>query len=84
VEIIASTGAIDKYFGVRIASLIPFHHYDPFHIDWLWLFCIPTISMILSILSYKSTKFTKEVFLGTILGGTSECNRSLELREETP
>jgi hypothetical protein len=34
--------------------------------------------MILSILSYKSIKFTEEVILGTILGGTSQCNSSLE------
>jgi hypothetical protein len=36
------------------------------------------ISMILSILSYRLIKFTKEVILGTILGGTSQCNSSLE------
>jgi hypothetical protein len=69
-EIIASTGDIERYFGVRLASLIPFHHYDPFRTDWIWLRCIPTIFMILSILSYKSIKFTEEVFWGTILGGT--------------
>jgi hypothetical protein len=34
--------------------------------------------MILSILSYKSIKFTEEVILGTILGGTFQCNSSLE------
>jgi hypothetical protein len=37
------------------------------------------ISMILSILSYKLIKFTEEVILGTIMGGTSQCNSSLEL-----
>jgi hypothetical protein len=34
--------------------------------------------MILTILSYKSIKFTEEVILGTLLGGTSQCNISLE------
>jgi hypothetical protein len=76
--IIASTGAIEGYFGVWLASLILFHHYDPFRTDWLWFRCIPTISMILSILSYRLIKFTEEVILGTILGGTSQCNSSLE------
>jgi hypothetical protein len=47
-EVIASTGAIEGYFGVRLASLILFHHYDPFRTTWLWFRCIPTISMILS------------------------------------
>jgi hypothetical protein len=70
-EVIASTVTIEGYFGVRLASLILFHHYDPFRTDWLWFRCIPTISMILSILSYRLIKFTKEVILGTILGGTS-------------
>jgi hypothetical protein len=77
-EIIASTGAIEGYFGARLASLIPFHHYDPFRTCWLWFRCIPAISMILSILSYKLIKFTEEVILGTIIGGTSQCNSSLE------
>jgi hypothetical protein len=78
-EIIESTRAIERYFGVCLALVILFHHYDPFHIDWLWFRCISTISMILSILSYKSIKFTEEVILGTILGGTSQSNSSLEL-----
>jgi hypothetical protein len=39
--------------------------------------------MILTILSYKSIKFTEEVILGTLLGGTSQCNSSLESRGET-
>jgi hypothetical protein len=39
--------------------------------------------MILSILSYKSIKFNKEVILGTILGGTFQCNSSLESRGAT-
>jgi hypothetical protein len=47
-EVIASIGAIEGYFGVRLASLILFHHYDPFRTAWLWFRCIPTISMILS------------------------------------
>jgi hypothetical protein len=78
-EVIASTEMIERYFGVRLASLIPFHHYDTFHTCWLWFCCIQMISMILSILSYKLVKFTEEVILGTILGGTSQCNSSLEL-----
>jgi hypothetical protein len=82
-DVIASTVTIEGYFGVRFASLTLFHHYDPFFIDWLWFCCIPTISMILSILSYRLIKFTKEVILGTILGGTSQCNSSLELRGTT-
>jgi hypothetical protein len=70
-EIIASSGDVEGYFGVRLASLILFHHYDPFHTDRLWFCCIPTISTILSILSYRLIKFTEEVILGTLLGGTS-------------
>jgi hypothetical protein len=73
-----STKIIERYFGVRLASLIPFHHYDPFRIGWLWFRCILTISMILSIFSNKLIKFIEEVILGTILGGTSQCNSSLE------
>ena len=82
-EAITSTGIIERHFGVQLASLIPFHHYDPFRTGWLWFRCIPTISMILSILSYKSIKFTEEVILGTVLGGTSQFNSSLESRGET-
>jgi hypothetical protein len=77
-EVIVSTKIIERYFGVRLASLIPFHHYDPFRTGWHWFRYIPTISMILSILSYKLIKFTIEVILGTILGGISQCNSSLE------
>jgi hypothetical protein len=77
-EVIASTGVIERHCGVQLALLIIFHHYEPFHIGWLWFRCIPTISMILTILSYKSMKFTEEVILGTLLGGTSQCNSSLE------
>jgi hypothetical protein len=82
-EVIASTWIVERYFGVQLASLILFHHYEPFRIGWLWFRCIPTISMILSILSYKSIKFAEEVILSTILGGTSQCNSSLESRGET-
>jgi hypothetical protein len=39
--------------------------------------------MILSILSYKLIKITEEVILGTLLGGTSQCNSSLELGRAT-
>jgi hypothetical protein len=77
-DVIASTGIIERHFGVHLALLIPFHHYDPFRTGWPWFRCIPTISMILSILSYKLIKFTEEVILGTLLGGTSQCNSSLE------
>jgi hypothetical protein len=70
-DVIASIVTIEGYFEVWLASLILFHHYDPFRIDWLWFRCISTISMILSILSYRLIKFTEEVILGTILGGTS-------------
>jgi hypothetical protein len=78
-EIIASTGSIEGYFGVCLASLILFHHYDPFHTYWLWFHCISMISMILSIVRYRLIKFIEEVILGTILGGTPQCNSSLEL-----
>lgn len=80
-DVIASTMTIEGYFGVRLAIL--FHHYDPFHTDWLWFRCISTISMILSILSYRLIKFIEEVILGTILGGTSQCNSSLESKGTT-
>jgi hypothetical protein len=66
-----------------VAFLIISHHYEPFFTGWLWFCCIPMISMILTILSYKSMKFTEEVILGTLLGGTSQCNSSLELGGET-
>jgi hypothetical protein len=78
-----STRVIKRYFQVQLAFLIIFHHYDPFRTSWLWFCCIPTISMILTILSYKSMKFTEEVILGTLLGGTSQCNSSLESGGET-
>ena len=46
--VILSTRDIEGYFGVQLASLILFHHHDPFLTTWLWFCCIPTISMILS------------------------------------
>jgi hypothetical protein len=79
-EVVASTEIIERYFGVRLASLIPFHHYYPFRTGWLWFRCIMMISMILIILSYKLIKFTEEVILGTIHGETSQCNSPLESR----
>jgi hypothetical protein len=47
-EVIASIGATERYFGVPLASLILFHHHDPFRIAWIWFCCILTISVILS------------------------------------
>jgi hypothetical protein len=47
-EVIASTMTIEGYFGVRLTSLISFHHYDPFSTAGIWFYCIPMISMILS------------------------------------
>ena len=75
---IATTGVFERHCGVHLEFMIILHHYDPFRIGWLWFCCIPTISMILTILSYKSMEFTEEVILGTLLGGTSQCNISLE------
>jgi hypothetical protein len=77
-DAIASTGVFERHCGVQLALMIIFHHYEPFRTGWLWFRCIPTISMILTILSYKSMEFTEEVILGTLLGGTSQCNSSLE------
>jgi hypothetical protein len=82
-DIIASTGVFERHCGVQLAFIIIFHHCEPFCTGWLWFCCIPTISMILTILSYKSMKFTEEVILGTLLGGTSQCNSSLESGEAT-
>jgi hypothetical protein len=73
-----STGVFERHCGVHLALMIIFHHYEPFRTGWLWFRCILTISMILTILSYKSMEFTEEVILGTLLGGTSQCNSSLE------
>jgi hypothetical protein len=69
--VIASTGVIERHCEVHLAFLIISHLYKPFHTGWLWFHCISMISMILTILSYKSIKFTVEVILGTLLGGTS-------------
>jgi hypothetical protein len=77
--VIASTGVINRHCEVQLAFVIIFHHYEPFRIGGLWFRCISMISMILTILSYKSFEFTEEVILGTLLGGTSQCNSSLEL-----
>jgi hypothetical protein len=76
--VIASTRVIQRHCEVQLAFLIISHHYEPFRTGWLWFRCTPMISMILTILSYKSIKFTEEVILGTLLGGTSQCNSSLE------
>jgi hypothetical protein len=77
-DVIASTGVFERHCGVHLALIIIFHHYEPFRTGWLWFRCIPTISMILTILSYKLIEITEEVILGTLLGGTSQCNSSLE------
>ena len=82
-DVIVSTGVFERHCGVHIVSMIIFHHYEPFHTGWLWFHCILTISMILTLLNYKSMEFTEEVILGTLLGGTSHCNSSLESRGET-
>jgi hypothetical protein len=78
-EVIEITRVLERHCGVHLAFLIIFHHYEPFRTGWLWFRCILMISMIWTILSYKSMKFTEEVILGTLLGGTSQCNSSLEL-----
>jgi hypothetical protein len=70
----AIIGVFERHCGVHIAFKIIFHHYEPFRISWHWFHCIPTISMILTILSYKSMEFTEEVILGTLLGGIFQCN----------
>jgi hypothetical protein len=77
-DVIASTGVFERHCGVHLALMITFHHYEPFRIGWLWFHCIPTISMIVTILSYKLIEITEEVILGTLLGETSQCNSSLE------
>jgi hypothetical protein len=77
-DVIASTGVIERHCGVQIEFLIIFHHYEPFHTGWLWFRCIPTISMILTILGYTLIKFNEEVILGTLIRGTSQRNISLE------
>jgi hypothetical protein len=82
-DVIVSTRVIERHCGVQVAFLIIFHHYEPFRTGWLWFRCIPTISMILTILSYKLIEFIEEVILGTLLGGTSQCNSSMESGEKT-
>ena len=77
-DVIVSTGVFERHCGVQLAFIIIFYHYDPFCTDWLSFRSIPTISMILTILSYKLMEFTEEVILVTLLGGTSQCNSSLE------
>jgi hypothetical protein len=77
--VIASTRVIERHCVVQLSFLIISHHYEPFRTSWLWFHFILMISMILTILSYKSIKFTEEVILGTLLGGTSQCNSLLEL-----
>jgi hypothetical protein len=81
-DVIASIGVFERHCGVHLAFIIIFHHYYPFRTGWLWFRSIPTISMILTILSYKLIKITEEGILGTLLGGTSQCNISLESRGE--
>jgi hypothetical protein len=71
-DVIASIGVIEMHCEVQVAFLIISHHYETFHTGWFWFRCIPMISMILTILSYKSMEFTEEVILGTLLGGTSQ------------
>jgi hypothetical protein len=44
--VIASKGAIEGFYWARLASLILFHHHDPFRTAWLWFHCIPTISVM--------------------------------------
>jgi hypothetical protein len=70
-DIIASTGVFERHCGVQLEFIIIFHHYETFHTGWLCFRSISTISMILTILSYKLIKITEEVILGTLLGGTS-------------
>jgi hypothetical protein len=77
-DVIASIGVFERQCGVQLAFIIIFHHYEPFRTGCLWFRSIPTISMILTILSNKLIKITKEGVLGTLLGGTSQCNSSLE------
>jgi hypothetical protein len=42
----ASIGVFERHCGVQLASMIIFHHYEPFLTGWLWFRYIPTISMI--------------------------------------
>jgi hypothetical protein len=78
IDAIVSTRVFEGHCEVHLAFMIIFHHYESFHTGWLWFCCILMISRILTILSYKSMEFIEEVILGTLLGGTSQCNSSLE------
>jgi hypothetical protein len=82
-DAIGSTRVFERHYGVHLALMIIFHHYESFLTGWLWFCCIQTISRILTILSYKSMEFIEEVIFGTLLGGTSQCNSSLESGGET-
>ena len=82
-DAITSTGVFERHCGVQLAFIIIFHHYEPLCTGCLWFCGILTISMILTILSYKLMEFLEEVILGTLLGGTSQCNSSLESRGAT-
>jgi hypothetical protein len=77
-DVIASTGVFERHCGVHLSLIIIFHLYEPLRIGWLWFRCIPMISTILTILSYKLIEITQEIILGTLIGGTSECYSSLE------
>jgi hypothetical protein len=81
-DVIASTRVFERHCGVQLAFIIIFHHYEPFRTGWLWFRSISAISMILTILSYKLIKITEEGILGTLLGGTSQCNSSLNREEQ--
>ena len=70
-DVIANTRVFERHCGVQLEFTIIFHHYEPFHTGWIWFRSIPTISMILTILSYKLIEITEEVILDTLLGGTS-------------
>jgi hypothetical protein len=82
-EVIVSTGVFERHCGVQFAFLIIFHHYEPFCTGWLWFRCIPTISMILTILSYKSMKFTEEVILVTLFATYTHINTSKQIDQQT-
>jgi len=71
-DVIAITGVFERYCGVQLEFIIIFHHYEPFCTGWLWFRSIPTISMILTILSYKSMELIEEVIWGSLLEGTSQ------------
>jgi hypothetical protein len=70
-DVIVSTGVFERHCGVQLTFIIIFHHYETFRTGWLWFRSIPMISMILTILSYKLIKITKEGIWSILLGGTS-------------